>query len=465
MLKSWRTKLVLSLLALIVLAMSLSGVLLLSFLDQYFLTATEESLLAQARITAQALIPGAVVAGQQVEQQSPLSNTLQMRGAGNIAVQTQNLQIPEENATLSDIDLGYLSESTFQLGTQLETRIRILDTAGNVLVDSADAQYPGPIENDLLVAQALNGQYAKQTSDIDGVNTMSLAMPVLVESELVGVIYLSHPLRDIETVLHDMRVRWISATAIALALSGAAGLILSSAITRPLRNLTSAAGAVAQGHFDHQVQVRSQDEMGQLSRTFNDMTARLQAARQMQIDFVANVSHELRTPLTAVKGMVETLRAGAVEDTKVRDRFLGTVESETDRMIRLVNDLLILTRADSQALNLDREPVDIAELARKTAARISPQAEFRGVRISIIEGPDVPLAWADRDRVAQVMLNVLDNAIKYSHAGGTVNVTISKENDRDCLDPGAGSGHRHPGRCAAPHWRALLPRGQSPRPG
>ena len=85
MLKSWRTKLVLSLLALIVLAMSLSGVLLLSFLDQYFLTATEESLLAQARITAQALIPGAVVAGQQVEQQSPLSNTLQMRGAGNIA--------------------------------------------------------------------------------------------------------------------------------------------------------------------------------------------------------------------------------------------------------------------------------------------------------------------------------------------------------------------------------------------
>ncbi|TFG72925.1 MAG: HAMP domain-containing protein [Anaerolineales bacterium] len=429
MLKSWRTKLVLSLLALIVLAMSLSGVLLLSFLEQYFLEATEESLLAQARITAQALIPGALVAGQQVEQQSPLSNTLQMRGAGNIAVQTQNLQIPEQNAPLSDIDLGYLSESTFQLGAQLETRIRILDTAGNVLVDSADAQYPGPINNDPLVVQALNGQYAKQTSEIDGINTMSLAMPVLVEGELVGVIYLSHPLRDIEAVLRDMRARWISATAIALALSGGAGLILSSAITRPLRNLTSAAGAVAQGHFDHQVQVRTQDEMGQLSRTFNDMTARLRAARQMQIDFVANVSHELRTPLTAVKGMVETLRAGAMADTSVRDRFLSTVESETDRMIRLVNDLLILTRADSQALNLEREPVDIAELARKTVARIAPQAQSRGVSIIISESPGVPLAWADRDRVAQVMLNLLDNAVKYSHAGGTVKVNIMKEDE------------------------------------
>ena len=136
MLKSWRTKLVLSLLGLIVLAMGLSGVLLLSFLEQYFLEATEESLIAQARITAQALIPGAIVAGQQIEQQAPLFNTLQMRGSQNIAVQTENLQIPEQDVTLSDIDLGYLSDSTLQLGAQLETRIRVLDAAGNVVVDS-----------------------------------------------------------------------------------------------------------------------------------------------------------------------------------------------------------------------------------------------------------------------------------------------------------------------------------------
>ena len=120
MLKSWRSKLVLSLIALIVLAMSVSGILLLSFLERYFLEATEDSLIAQARITAQALIPGAMVAGQQIEQQAPLLNTLQMRGASNIAVQTQNLQIPEPETPLSDWDLGYLSDSTLQLGAQLE---------------------------------------------------------------------------------------------------------------------------------------------------------------------------------------------------------------------------------------------------------------------------------------------------------------------------------------------------------
>ena len=430
MLKSWRTKLVLSLLGLIVLAMGLSGVLLLSFLERYFLEATEESLIAQARITAQALIPGAMVAGQQIEQQAPLFNTLQMRGEQNIAVQTENLQIPEQDVTLSDIDLGYLSDSTLQLGAQLETRIRVLDASGTVLVDSYAAQTPTSIINDPLVTQALAGQYATQTDEIDGVNTMSLAMPVMIEEQLVGVIYLSHPLRDIHTVLGDLRSRWISSTAIALVLSAIVGLILSGTITRPLHNLTTAAGAVAQGHFDQSVQVRSKDELGQLSRTFNDMTARLRAARQMQIDFVANVSHELRTPLTAIKGMVETLRAGAVTDVSVRDRFLTTVESETDRMIRLVNDLLLLTRADSEALNLEREPVDIEELARAIIVRMEPQAHSRGISINIKAHSDAPLVWADRDRIAQVMVNLLDNAIKYSFTSGHVTVNIMRLDEK-----------------------------------
>ena len=164
--------------------------------------------------------------------------------------------------------------------------------------------------------------------------------------------------------MRDLRLRWLLATAIALGLSGVVGLLLSGAISRPLRRLTAAAGAVAEGEFDQQVPVRTEDELGRLSRAFNEMTARLRAARQMQVDFVANVSHELRTPLTAIKGLVETLRDGAVDDTEVRDRFLETVEDETDRLIRLVNDLLILSRADSEALNLQCEPVDLGESGR-----------------------------------------------------------------------------------------------------
>jgi signal transduction histidine kinase len=224
----------------------------------------------------------------------------------------------------------------------------------------------------------------------------------------------------------DLRLRWLLATLIALFFSGIVGLILSGAMARPLRRLTAAAGAVAQGDLDQQVPVGSRDELGSLSQAFNDMTARLRAARQMQVDFVANVSHELRTPLTAVKGLVETLRDGAVDDPDVRDRFLETVESETDRLIRLVNDLLILSRADSEALNLQREPVDLGHLATETVAKLRAQAEAQEVILIAEVGAGIPLALADGDRIEQVLVNVLDNAIKYSRPGGVVTVEVGE---------------------------------------
>ena len=431
--RSLRLKLVLSQLSLIVLAMGLAGLLLLTSLERYFLEATEESLVAQARITAQTLIPGAMMAGPPVETQSPLANTLQQRQTSNLALQTENLALPGDAVTPSDLDLSYLADTSLQLGTQLETRIRVLDAAGIVLVDSAasldaaESTQGLDLQDDPLVMQALQGEYASQAIQDRWEPVMAVAMPAMVDGELVGVVYLTQPLRDVDAVLGDLRGRWAWSTAIALALSGIVGLLLARAITRPLQQLTTAAGAVAQGRFDKHVPVRSSDELGRLSRAFNDMVSRLRAARVLQTTFVANVSHELRTPLTAIKGMVETLRDGAVDDVSVRDRFLETVETETDRLIRLVNDLLVLTRADAEALNLNREPLDLAELSRVTVAQLTPQAEAKELALQLNAMPAAPLAWADRDRIAQVLVNLLDNAIKYSHQNGTVTVSVAPD--------------------------------------
>jgi signal transduction histidine kinase len=219
-------------------------------------------------------------------------------------------------------------------------------------------------------------------------------------------------------------MRWLLSTAIGLLLSAVVGLLLSRAISRPLRHLTSAAGAVARGDLSQQVPVRSRDELGRLSRAFNDMTARLRHARQVQTDFVANVSHELRTPLTAVKGLVETLRDGAVDDPQVRDNFLETVEGETDRLIRLVNDLLLLSRADSEALGLQREEEDLIALAQGVLDRLAPQAEAADVTLRLAADDDLVMALIDGDRIEQVFLNLLDNAIKYSRPGSAVVVAI-----------------------------------------
>jgi signal transduction histidine kinase len=424
MFSSIRTRLTFSHLAVIVVAMGLSGFLLLSLLERYFLQAMEDSLIAQARITAQALIPGAMAAGPPVEVPSSAFNTVQQQRESNISLQAQNVAPSTGEIPLGSADLSYLADASLQLSSQLDTRIRILDAQGTVLVDSAQQEQGADLGADPLVAQALAGQYASRTDPSGREPAMYLALPVLVEGKLVGAVYLSQPLRDAMAVIRDLRTRWLLSTAIALLLSAAVGLLLSRAISQPVRRLTAAAGKVARGQLDQRVPVGSRDEMGRLSQAFNDMTARLRAARQMQVDFVANVSHELRTPLTAVKGLVETLRDGAVDDPDVRDRFLETMEDETDRLIRLVNDLLTLSRADSEALNLQREPVDLAQLARAIVGKLAPRASARGVALQMEAAPDAPLALADPDRIEQVLVNLLDNAVKYSRPGDTVRVHV-----------------------------------------
>ncbi|MFP4343934.1 MAG: sensor histidine kinase [Anaerolineales bacterium] len=412
---SLRWRLLLSHLAVILLATLLAGFLLLSSLERYFVQAAEASLTAQARLTAQTLLPGTMTAGPEVAAAPPVYNAVQQQRTSNLSLQAENVAVPPTG----DLDLTYLSDSSLQLGAQLDTRIRILDPHGLAVYDSEGSVTGRSLSEDPLVAQALLGQYDSRVAE----GVVSVAAPVFLEEELVSVVYLSQPLTDVAAVLSDLRTRWVLSTGVALLLSAGVGLVLSGAITQPLRRLTTAAQDVARGDFETRVPVRSRDELGQLSHAFNDMTGRLRAARQMQTDFVANVSHELRTPLTSVKGMVETLRDGAVDDPEVRDRFLETVESETDRLIRLVNDLLTLSRADSEALNLRRDVVDPGALLRAAVEALRSRARDLGLTLEVEIAPDLPLVSADPDRVAQVLVNLVDNALKYSRVGGQVTVT------------------------------------------
>lgn len=420
-----RARLTLSYLVVIIVAMGLSGFLLLSLLDRYFLQAMQNSLLTQAQITAQALTPGALAGTITQTLSSSASNTLQQQ-TNNISLQTQNVTPPGKTSPLAGADLGYLSNSSLQLNSQLDTRIRILDVTARVVVDSAQSSQGMSLAGDPLVAEALTGKQSSHVEGAGGGASMYLALPWQAGGRLIGVIYLSQPLRDVTAVLHDLRLRWLLATVLALVFSAGAGILLSGAITRPLYRLTEAAGAVAEGKLDLCVPVQSRDELGQLSTAFNEMTGRLRASRQAQVDLVADVSHELRTPLTTVKGMVETLRDGAVDDLQVRDRFLASVDGETDRMIRLVNDLLLLCRADSNALNLQFGSFDIGPIVARTLERLRPLADKKHIALLIdAHGGALPV-WADEDRVELVLVNLLDNAIKYSRPGGSVTVSFRR---------------------------------------
>jgi len=163
------------------------------------------------------------------------------------------------------------------------------------------------------------------------------------------------------------------------------------------------------------------------------MTTRLQVARQMQIDMVANVSHELRTPLTSIKGLLETLRGGAVDDPEVRDSFLEMAEEQTNRLIRMVKDLLLLSRVDSETLELKKRPVDLTRLVQDTVEYLSFQAETNDLAITVETNTSCTTLEIDPDRIEQVMFNLLDNAIKYSRPGGSISVNLANKDKTSVL--------------------------------
>ena len=426
MIRSLRIKLILSHLAVIFVAMTVVSFLLLSLARGYFLAAMEQSLVAQARLIAQALIPGAT-ATLQLQELPSAYNTVQQQQAANISVQVGSNAPPSDTSaelstSLERAPLAYLNEASVELSAALETRIRVLDEQGVVLVDSSGGDEGRDLSEEAAVVTALRGEQRTYQRTTDGEDWLFVSVPVLAEEQVVGVVYLGQPLHDMAAVLSDLRWRLLLAAAVALPLSALVGLALARTIAQPVRALTAAAGRLADGDFDYPLHPTGQDELGQLGRTFIVMRDRLQAVERMRAQFVSDVSHELRTPLTAVKGSVETLRGGAVDDPAVRERFLASIESETDRLIRLVNDLLTLSRADAHALTLRLRPVDLRTVVRSTSEKLTPRLVAKGLHLTV-ELPDTPLtASADPDRVEQVLVNLLDNALKHTPAGGKVTV-------------------------------------------
>lgn len=221
----------------------------------------------------------------------------------------------------------------------------------------------------------------------------------------------------------NWQIGWLPprTTIAAMVLALVTSQILAHGMTRPLRDMTAAARAMAKGDYTRRIRATARDEVGELSYAFNQMAADLDASDQRRRELIANVSHELRTPITALNGVLENLVDGVA---KPDPSTLKTALQQTERLGRLVSELLDLSRIDAGAFPLQMEEFDLELLLEEVAAEagVMAAATGRGVRFGVDVRPPGAMAVADRGRLYQVVVNLLDNAARHGPSGGEVRV-------------------------------------------
>lgn len=214
--------------------------------------------------------------------------------------------------------------------------------------------------------------------------------------------------------------------------------LISRRVTQPVEELTAAARKMEKGDLSVRVDVHSRDEIGQLGQAFNAMADGLSRMEQLRRNMVNDVAHELRTPLTNLRGYLEAAREGVVAPDA---GFVENLYEETMLLNRLTDDLRDLSLVEARQLRLERQPVDVGALARAAVDAIRLQADARGVGVGAEIAADLPPADADPSRVAQVLRNLLNNALDFTPEGGRVTVGAGVEGNAirvDVRDTGVG---------------------------
>jgi signal transduction histidine kinase len=307
---------------------------------------------------------------------------------------------------------------------QADYDLRLFSAQGGTLL--ATSRPIGPLPS-TATAGALHRQrptlFVATSADLPQRLYVARAVPGANGSPL-AVVEISRDMGEVTRFLGILRLALVVAGLLVGLAAVAASLLLARRLTRPLRQVEAATRRIASGDFDSRLAIGQQDEIGRLAASVNHMAADLARLEASRRDFIARISHDLRTPLTAIKGFVVNLQDTAPEDMQPA---LATIDTQAERLIRLVDDLLLLSRLQREQVALHLTEVDLGDVAHSTVSLAKAKAGRLGVELALYLAADRPTVPGDADRLQQVVVNLVDNALKVTPAGGTVNVHVLAE--------------------------------------
>lgn len=343
------------------------------------------------------------------------------------------------NQLVNRLDRKEISQA--ELNTALDSLGNISDSKIYVLkVDKKSLENPKSLklgealeESDLIsdLRKILDGEKVfrkKQYSKEFDMYVVFSGVPWQTESGISGAILLFSPISQISSNITKLNlVIWLTALVFIL-LSAVVIYFNSLRISKPIKEMERAAGKLASGENSEDLQVNSQDEIGRLAKTFNEMKQQLANTEKMRRDFIANVSHDMRTPLTSINGFVGGMLDGIVKPADY-NKYLHIIKDETQRLTRLTNEILQLAKLQSGSIKLIKENLNVKAILNSVISSTKTLLAEKSIRISVV-CDDTTTVNADSDRLKQILLNILDNAVRYSGQESEIGIEVSQKRSK-----------------------------------
>lgn len=306
---------------------------------------------------------------------------------------------------------------------QTEAEVQVYNDKGKLIMDSIGVNTNSLRGED--VESALKGKISRWTGIVDyyDYNVMAISAPIKSNDEIVGVLRYIISLQEVDDEVYAITTTFIGISMVVLTVGIILSLIIAKSIINPITELTKVASKIAEGNLNIRTSVRRNDEIGKLHETFNYMADELDKRNKLKDEFISSVSHELRTPLTAIKGWVITLEDKNT-DSYTLETGLKIIEKESDRLGKMVEELLDFSRLQNGKVILNKKIVNIKEFIEYIQKYISQRAIRENKELSVSFNLKRNNVFMDADRINQVIINIIDNAFRFTDENGQIILAV-----------------------------------------
>ncbi|MGG7176988.1 ATP-binding protein [Clostridium paraputrificum] len=325
---------------------------------------------------------------------------------------------------------------------QTDAQVQIYNDKGKLIMDSIGA-IDGNIKEYSDVTKVLNGEKSSRwvgKVDYYDYKVMAVSKPIIVEDEVIGVIRFIISLQGVDRAINAIVLFFLFISMLVLVIGFILSILIAKSIITPIKELTVVAEKMASGDLKVRSNIKDKDEIGKLANTLDYMAEEIQAKDELKNEFISSVSHELRTPLTSIKGWAITLD-DELTDKETLKVGLNIIEKETDRLVTMVEELLDFSKLVNGKTVLNRKEVKVKDFIEYMQIYMSQRVKREGKVLEIKSNMWDDIVYIDIDKMKQVLINIVDNALKFTDTEGRIEIDINKrENYMSIIVEDNGSG-------------------------